>query len=35
VIVGKSEGQFEEAVFLDPRSDNRDDGVAEPVIPNR
>jgi Na+/H+-dicarboxylate symporter len=35
VIVGKSEGQFEEAVFLDPRSDQPGDGVTEPVIPNR
>ena len=35
VIVGKSEGQFEEAVFLDPRADQLGDGTAEPVIPNR
>jgi len=35
LIVAKSEGQFEEAVFLDPRSDQLGDGTAEPVIPNR
>ncbi|MEJ2530817.1 MAG: dicarboxylate/amino acid:cation symporter [Halioglobus sp.] len=35
VIVGKSEGQFEEAVFLDPGADQAGDGGAEPVIPNR
>lgn len=35
LIVGKSERQFEESVFLDPRADQPGDGVAEPVIPNR
>jgi len=35
VIVGKSERQFEEAVFLDPGADQAGDRRAEPVIPNR
>jgi Na+/H+-dicarboxylate symporter len=35
VIVGKSERQFEEAVFLDPGADQAGDRGAEPVIPTR
>ena len=35
LIVGRSERQFEEAVFLDPRAGQPGDGAAEPVIPNR